>query len=216
MPRNKRKVAAVEHGVDTVESLEPQAKRLLTTISHLVAGPEKKFPLSVFRGLLNSNGYSVHEKTLSTWRKNYPTNPHYFSHAKSTGRPRALGHDDELLLGGFIMHRFRQNITTTFGHVTAFLEDELNISVSASTTIAYVHTGGFSKQVGLDRGKTNALISHHQMLALGLEFIEKLKAAKFYEAPSHRVFCIDVTLTSHRHDDKHTLAPRGTYVHGKF
>ena len=161
-------------------------------------------------------GFPVAKSTLQQWRTGLSLDPNYFAAKRIPGRPRSLTHEDEELLGGFILHQNALNNKVTYKALDAFLRAELDVETSPSTLITYVHAGGFSQQVAKVRPKSDTLVSHHQKLALGLAFIDELVASDFFKAARHRVFAIDVTHTSHRKEIHKTIAPRNGCVFRSF
>ena len=106
----------------------------------------------------------------------------------------------------------------TYAIVDAFLQAELNVETlrPTCTLISYVHAGGFSEQVAKVRAANDARVSHHNKLALGLEFIDELKEQGFFKTPLHRMHCIDATHTSHGKVKYTTIAPTGGCVFFSF
>jgi hypothetical protein len=208
----KRKAHDAELDELVVEVLEPQTKKLITALSLKIAGPNRLMALNVFRATVNEIGFPLPETTLSRWRTQLALDPDYFIPAKKSGRPRSLAHGDEQLLGGFILHENAMNRRVGYREVNAFLKDNLNVETSLSTLVTYVHAGGFSQQVAKVRPKSDARVSRAQKLLLGLDFIDELKEQGFYRTLLHRMFCIDVTHTSHGKVRPVTLAPVNAYA----
>ena len=100
-------------GLD-VEKLEPQAKRLITALSQRFSGPRQAMTLDQFRQHVHECGFPVSKPSLLRWRAGLSLDPNYFAAKRIPGRPRSLTHEDEELLGGFILH---QNRLEPPGHV---------------------------------------------------------------------------------------------------
>lgn len=205
-------------GVDADEEakLQPQTKHVITALSLRLAGVGQLMQLNTFRSHLNECGFPVPETTLSTWRRLLPEDPDLFIPKQISGRPRSLTYEDEQLLGGFILHQNAMVRQVTYATVHAFLRAELNVETSRPTVISYVHAGGFSEQVAKVRAANDARVSHHNKLALGLEFIDELKEQGFFDTPLHRMHCIDATHTSHGKVKYTTIAPTGGCVFFSF
>ena len=198
-------------GLD-VEKLEPQAKRLITALSQRFSGPRQAMTLDQFRQHVHECGFPVSQSSLQRWRTGLSLDPNYFAAKRIPGRPRSLTHEDEELLGGFILHQNRLNLKVTYKDLDASA-GRVGRGNIATHTHHLCERRWFQST---SRQGPSQERHHHQKLALGLAFIDELIAADFFKAARHRVYAMDVTHTSHRKVIHKTIAPRGGCVYPSF
>jgi len=103
-----------------------------------------------------------------------------------------------MLMTGFVLQKCKINERVLCLAIQEFLDQELSISIHINTARLYCDTNGVFILVAKVRSASQAQMSAHQLVDLGLEYIEKLSAAVFYQVHSNRIYCMDVATTTRR------------------
>jgi hypothetical protein len=103
-----------------------------------------------------------------------------------------------MLMTGFVLHKGKFHERVSCLAIQEFLDQVLSVSIHINTTRLYCDADGVFNMVAKVRSASQAQMSAHQLVDLGLEYIEKLSAAVFYQVHSNRIYCMDVATTTRR------------------